>query len=294
MTFAIPKMFRLLPLVALLAMLMLSACSGDDNSSNITLPSTTAGTEATEAPETTQAPETTEAPETTDDPATTTAAGAATTAPESGESDNDLTLVFIVGGILLIILIVALVAGRGTQETTVTTAAPPPPAPPASPWSAAARTAYANTRWCADHITDQLATWRGDVMVDGDQSATDPTAATNAETWSQLGGRMSAATNSLYSLEGVVPAASQPVVRSVVDSLNSVRSAAEEVAKSQVDVRNLADGRHSVEGSVQAQLAAAKTQRTQAVDDLNAKRHSLNTALGKLGALGNPPAPPAT
>ena len=38
------------------------------------------------------------------------AAGAATAAPDDGESDTDLTLVLIVGGILLIILIVALVA----------------------------------------------------------------------------------------------------------------------------------------------------------------------------------------
>jgi len=294
MTFAIPKMFRLLPLAALLAMLMLSACSGGDNSSNITLPSTTEGTETTEAPETTQAPETTEAPETTDAPATTSAAAATTAAPEDGESDNDLTLVFIVGGILLIILIVALVAGRSSQETNITSAAPPAPAPPASPWTEAARSAYANTRWCADHITEQLAIWRGNTMVDGDQSATDPAAATNAETWSQLGGRMSAATNSLYSLEGAVPAASQPIVRGVVDSLNNVRSAADELAKSQVDVRHLEDGRHSIEGSVQAQLATAKARRTEAVDDLNGKRHSLDTALGNLDALGNAPGPTAT
>jgi hypothetical protein len=126
------------------------------------------------------------------------------------------------------------------------------------------------------------------MMVDGDQSATDPTAATNAETWSQLGGRMSAATNSLYSLEGAVPAASQPVVRSVVDSLNNVRSAADDVAKSQVNVRHLEDDRGS---GAQDQLAAATAQRTQAIDTLNSKRQSLDAALGNLNALGNAPGP---
>ena len=133
------------------------------------------------------------------------------------------------------------------------------------------------------------------MMVDGDQSATDPTAATNAETWSQLGGRMSAATNSLYALEGAVPAASQPVVRSVVDALNKVRTAADQVAKSQVDVRHLEAQLLGADDAYRrTQLAGAEADRTQAVGDLNANRQSLDTALGNLNALGNAPGPTAT
>jgi hypothetical protein len=242
-------------------------------------------TTTTRAPETT----TTRAPETT----TTSSATATTTAPDSeaGEDDSTTGLLIVLGIILLVVVIIALNASRRSKEAEASAAGTTAAATGAAPaWKATADQAYSQSRWLYENLTPEIAQWRGDSLQKGDDRSQDPAsdiASAQQQTWDQLGTQMTAATTTLYSLEPQVDSASQPVVRSVIDSLNHTRTAVDDVASARLAVDQATGAFQADTGNqrLQQDLSAAHDHENQSVQNLNSSRVVLQGALANLTAL---------
>jgi len=257
-------------LLMVVVVLLLGACSGDG--SEVSLPDVS-------APEVT-APEVT-APETT--------AAAPEAAPEPvAEADDDGSSVplwvVVVLGIIIIGFISYFAARSGSKKQAQPVAVPAPPvvAPVAAEWKAAARSAYAESRWLYDEMDVELATWRGDTLyeaqVAGGAAALDTT---RQATWNQLPARMGAARDGLYRVESAVgdPHVAQ-LATALADNLNATRAAVDRLA----DARRSRRAVEAAPGSDPTVVAEARATESRAADELTADRHRLGDATSNLSA----------
>jgi hypothetical protein len=136
-----------------------------------------------------------------------------TTAPEAEDEGSSVPLwVVVVLGIIIIGFISYFAARSGSKRqaqpvpiAAPPAAAPPAPAPVAAEWKAAARSAYAESRWLYDEMDVELATWRGDTLYEAQvSSSTAVLDTTRQATWNQLPARMGAARDGLYRVESMV------------------------------------------------------------------------------------------
>jgi hypothetical protein len=247
-------------------------------------PETTVTSEAPETTVTSEAPETTV---TTEAPATTVSSEETdTTAPSETDEETWTTRRYILIGILalafIVIVIVAIRASRSGKSKRAEVSLPA--------WRPTAEQAYSQSRWLYENLTAEIAQWRGDVLhASGGQAPeqTPSTASAQEQTWSQLGTQMAAAITNLYNLEAQVDPASQPTVRSVIDSLNSTRTAVDEVSSARLAVLQATDEFQGDPGNphLQQSLAVAHERENQSVQNLNGHRSVLYGALTKLTAL---------
>jgi hypothetical protein len=276
---------------AFMATLLLGACS-DDVGSGI---STTEGGDRTTTTAEEVATTTTAAPTTTTTgaPETTTTSGTGTTtAADSGEAgeESNTGLFIVLGIILLVVVIIAINASRRSNRAGAAAAGTAVAADTAPPWKATADQAYSQARWLYENLTPEIGQWRGDSLHAGADSGGEQTsggASAHQQTWDQLGTQMTAATNTLYSLEPQVSPSSQPVVRSVIDNLNRTRTAVDDVASARLALDQATDALQADSGNqrLQQDLAAAHDHENQSVQTLNGSRTVLQGALANLAAL---------
>jgi hypothetical protein len=268
---------RLLAAVGLvIALMLLAGCDGDFGNGIIT---TEGGGQTTTTLEEAATTSTEEAATTTSGETDTTAA------PDTGE-ETFTTRQYVLIGILvfafIIIVIVAVWAARGGKKDEASR--------PAPPWRATAEQAYSQSRWLYDNLTPEIAQWRGDSLYRSSQPSANQLLDTTfavQETWSQLGTQMTAAVTALYSLETQIDPSSQPVVRSLIDSLNSTRTAVDEVASARLAVSQATAAYQIDPGnqSLQQELSAAHQRENLSVQSLNGNRTVLYGALTNLAAL---------
>ncbi len=252
--------------VLVVVLMFLAGCSeiGDRISTTGSGGQTTEASEAPDTTEATQTPDTTEAPDT--------------------EEEGWSTQRYVLLGVLALVLIVIVAIGasrRGKKQSEAPAAGPS--------WRTTAEQAYSQSRWLYENLTPEIALWRGDLLHrSGGQVPTPPeTASAQEQTWSQLGTLMTAAITNLYNLEVQVDPASQPVVRSVIDSLNSTRTAVDEVSSARLAVLRATDEFQGDPGSehLQQNLSGAHGRESQSVQYLNGHRSVLYGALTNLAAL---------
>ena len=260
--------------VAAAVVVTVAACSGEGTRPTVsTVPDqTTTPAETTTPPETTEAPETTAPPETTEAPETT--APPETTEPEGeGGGNGALVLIVALAGLAILVLVVLGARSSRRKDVAISAAAPS--------WKERARTAYANSRWVYDTLTEDLAIWRGNTRVDG---ITDPGSA-NATAWEQLPARMDAALAELYALESAAPdARTAQVARRVVDTLKGVRTAIDSRVEARVAFRTEEAGPADAPDR-QARLDQARDRERRASENLAAARTVAAEALTELSSL---------
>jgi hypothetical protein len=242
---------------------------------------TTTGEEAATTTTEEAATTTSEAPDTT-----ATSGETDTTAAPDTEEEAFTTRQYVLIGIIalafIIIVIIAVRLARGGKKDEASADAPA--------WRANQEQAYSQSRWLYENLTPEIAQWRGDSLPKSGQPSADAfpdTTFTEQETWSQLGTQMTAAVTALYSLETQVDPSSQPVVRSVIDSLNNTRTAVDEVASARLAVNQATAAYQKDSGNqrLQQELSAAHQRENLSVQNLNGSRTVLYGALANLAAL---------
>jgi hypothetical protein len=247
----------------LLMVLLLGACSEDG--SDVSAPEVT-------APEVTAPEATAPAPEAAPEPV-----------PEAEDDGSTVPLwVVVVLGIIIIGFVSYSAARSGSkrQAQPVAVQAPPAAAPVPVEWKAAARSAYAESRWLYDEMDVELATWRGDTLYEA-QGANGAAALDTARqaTWNQLPARMGAARDTLYRVESTVggPHVAQ-LATALVDNLDATRAAVDRLA-------NARRSRRAVEadpGSNPTIVAEARATESRAADELTTDRRRLGDATSNL------------
>lgn len=216
----------------------------------------------TVAPATTLAPATTQAPE-------------QTTVPVNGDTSNAPWWILIMVGLGILILVVVF-ATRGSKEKVVA-AAPPP----AKTWKDYARDGYASSRWLYDAMGEDMAVWRGNAQFD-DATAVGTSAGTSkAESWQQLSGRMTIASDSLYALEAAAPdQRTAQTARNTVNALHATRNALDARAESRFAYRTTERQEHDSAALMQAREREVRSSR-----NLVEARNSLALALTDLSTI---------
>lgn len=186
----------------------------------------------------------------------------------SGEETAWWVLLIVLGG--LFILIVALLAGRRRKPKS--TAAVPA-------WRTHARTGYAEARWLADNMTEDLAIWHGDALYEerDDSAATD---AANAKIWDQISTRKQRAADELYAFEAASGPGSQALKASqqTTTALNDTYTALTERSDARVAYRTVAESEDPAGDS----LTPARDREVRASGKLSAAREQLATGLAAL------------
>jgi hypothetical protein len=174
-------------------------------------------------------------------------------------------------------LIVVLARSGKKKDVTVANAAPS--------WKDLARGGYADSRWLFDHLTEALAIWRGNAQYDQKTEVGSTAETANAETWGQLAGRMSSATDQLYGLEAAAPdTRTAQSARSVVDRLNDTRAAVDARAESRHAYR-VAEGEAAGQADRSAQLSSLRDRELRSSENLTESRRRLAEALTSLSAI---------
>ncbi|MCB1247302.1 MAG: hypothetical protein KDB69_08555 [Acidimicrobiia bacterium] len=209
------------------------------------------------------------------DTTTTTAASDTTTSPDDGASDEPIErapwwlLILVVVAVVLIVI--ALASGRRPKPVPVATVS----------WKDHARMGYAEARWMNDTLTEDLAVWRGNALVD-DTTAVGSTAGTGlAESWAQLAGRMDRCRSHLYALEAAAPdPRSAQSARRAVETVTSLRAAVDARADARAGYRNAEDS-----GASPEQLIEARDREIRTSTNLHRDREAAATALRDLSTL---------
>jgi hypothetical protein len=262
-------------LVGAMLMVLVAACNpGTDPPTTLPQnPDTTQAPETTQPSDTTQAPETTQPSDTTQAPDTTQASDTTVAGDEDSEKETPWWLLLLVLGALLI-LVVAFVA-RGSKKSVVV-------APPPVSWKDNARAGYANARWLYDAMTEDLAVWRGNTVVDGASETGSAAATSLANTWQQLDGRMGDASDELYALESSAPdQRTASVAGETISALRALRTTVDARAESRVGYR----AAESSDGNDTEVLKEARDREVRTSRNLAEARSALGEALTSLSAV---------
>jgi len=133
-------------------------------------------------------------------------------------------------GLLLIFLLIGWLMGRSRKST------PSPVATaPVVTWKDHMREGYIQVRWLYDHLTDDLAVWRGNALFEEGTDTSPEKGTSFAATWAQLGDRTDRATDSLYRAEAAAPdPTSAETARNVITVLQTSRTAVDAKAEARL------------------------------------------------------------
>ena len=220
------------------------------------------------AQSTTQTPDTTQASDTTQSPAE-------TTVPDDRDASDAPWWILILVGLGILILVVVF-ATRGSKDKAAA-AAPPP----AKTWKDYARDGYASSRWLYDAMGEDTAVWRGNAQFDDTTDVGQSAGTAKAETWQRLDGRMTSATDNLYSLEAAAPdQRTAQTARNTVNALITTRTALDARAESRFAYRSAERQEHDSTTLMQAREREVRSSR-----NLVEARNSLALALTDLSTI---------
>jgi hypothetical protein len=177
-------------------------------------------------------------------------------------------------GLLLIFLLIGWLMGRSRKS------APSPVATaPVVTWKDHIQEGYIHARWLYDHLTDDLAVWRGNALFEEGTDTSPEKGTSFAATWAQLSDRTDKATDSLYRAEAAAPdPTSAETARNVITALQTSRAA--------IDAR--AAARHNsreVDSPEQPAATQAADRERLASTNLSDARAQLAGALTALSAI---------
>jgi len=209
------------------------------------------------------------------DATTTSVSDATTTVPDDGESDTGSVTpwwLLILVGVALIMIVAALVS-RGSSPTTE---------PSPATWKDRARTGYAEGRWLADSLSEDLAIWRGNSAVDAGTTPIPDSGRAHEDTWKQVPIRLENAKTALYSLEASAPdSRARSYAQSAVVALDTLRAAVDSRADARATYRTL----ERSEPSGSPTLAEARDREIRSSTNLHRSRDELSKALGALATI---------